>query len=83
MFFEQILYYSLKPEPLPPLISELNSKFLYASLCVLNRSLIRVWLTKILYRNLISIKSYPGQPLGVSSSPTPAPPPPRVNTRIF
>ena len=36
-------------------ISGLNSKFLYATLCVLNRSLIRVWSAKILYRNLIVV----------------------------
>ena len=42
--FEQIFKHSLNFEPLPPLISGLNSKFDYATLCVLNHE---VWLAKI------------------------------------
>ena len=38
--FEQIFKHFLNFEPLPPLISGLNSKFDYVTLCVLNWSLI-------------------------------------------
>ena len=38
--FEQFFKHSLNFEPLPPLISELNSKFDHAILCVLNWSLV-------------------------------------------
>ena len=38
--FEQIFKHSLNFELLPPLISRLNSKFDYATLCVINWSLV-------------------------------------------
>ena len=64
--FEQILKHSLNFEPLPPLISRLNFKFDYATLCVLNWCLVS--------QNFV-VKSYLYQKLwrknlyGVGSTP--------------
>ena len=63
--FQHIFKHSLNFEPLPPLIYGLNSKFDYATLCVLIWSL----LAKISFQNLISIKSYWGKTVGGSARP--------------
>ena len=64
--FEQIFKHFLNFEPLPPLISGLNSKFDYAPYVFL----IEDWLAKISFQNLISIKSYRGKTFGgVGSTP--------------
>ena len=52
--FEQILNNSLDFEPIPSLISGLNSKFRYAPLCVLTE----VWLAKISFHNHFCVESY-------------------------
>ena len=53
--FEQFFKHSLNFEPLPPLISGLNSKFDYAILCVLNWSLVsqNFVLKSYLYQKLL------------------------------
>ena len=54
---EQIFNRALNSEPLPPLISGLNTKSYYFPQLALNGSL-------VLFQNLISIKSYGGKTWG-------------------
>ena len=69
MFLKKKLKYSLSFESLPPLISGLNPKFEYSTVCVLNRNLAR--------KNFV-FKSYLYQKLSRKKfgSRLPLPPPP-------
>ena len=61
--FEQILKHFLSFEPLPPLISGLNPKFAYATLCVLNRSLVsQIFVLRSYFYQKLSRKNVWGLP---------------------